>query len=102
MTLYNLRVCFINNDEIIDQHIILDKLKRELSQINWKKYENMTNIRNKIMGDMYFSVGNSSNITEKDLYIATKCFINDFILRVTDKLDMDYIIQFYIFRHLDI
>jgi len=100
MIVYNLRLCFIHNDEIIDQHIILDKLKTELSQINWKKYENMTNIRNKIMGDMYFSVGNSSNISEKDLYIATKSCINDFILRVTDKLHMDYIIQFYIFRHI--
>jgi hypothetical protein len=99
MTIYNLRLGFINNNEFIDEHIILDKLKTELSQINWKKYENMTNTKIKLMGDMYYSVGNSSDFSEKDLYTKTKCFITDFVLRITD---IEYIIQFYIFRHLDI
>ena len=102
MTVYNLRLCFIHNDEIIDQHIILDKLKTELSQINWKKYGNMTNIRTKIMGDMYYPVDTLQDFSEKDLYTKTKSCINDFIIRITDKLDMNYIIQFYIFRHLNI
>lgn len=102
MRVYNLRVCLVHDNEIIDQHIILDKLKTELSQIKWKKYENMTNIRTKIMGDMYYSVGNSCDFSERELYEKTKKYLNDFTNRILENLQLDYTIQFYIFRHLDI
>jgi hypothetical protein len=101
MTVYNLRLCLIHNNEIIDQHVILDKLKAELTEINWKKYENMTNIRTKIMGDMYYSVGILQDFSEKVLYETTKNYLNDFTNRI-ENLQLDFAIQFYIFRHLDI
>jgi len=101
MTIYNLRLCLIYENEIIDQHIILDKLKTELAQIKWKKYETMTNIRTKIMGDMYYSVGNSPNFSEKVLYETTKNYLNDFTNRILENLQLNFAIQFYIFRHLD-
>lgn len=102
MPVYNLRLCIIHENEIIDKHIILDKLKAELQQINWKKYENMTNIRTKIMGDMYYSVGTLQDFSEKDLYENTKQYLNEFTNRVLENLKISYTIQFYIFRHLDI
>jgi len=102
MVVYNLRLFIIDsNNTIIEEHEIINALKYELTHVGWSKYENMTDIQKKLMGDMYY-ITNIIDNCDSILYTITKDCIHTFIKKHMENIYPDYSVQFYIFSHLNI